>query len=77
MKVNSKFWLGILIASISLFYWFQIRPTKIKKECLQKVREESVVRYDMSDYPDVEERSKLQNEYGERNYQTCLIERGL
>lgn len=77
MKIDAKLLFGILIASVSLFYWFQIRPTKIKKDCLQKAKEESVIRYGMSDYPDVEERNKLQNEYWERNYQTCLIERGL
>lgn len=55
----------IIVLILGWFYWFQIRPAQIRKECLNIVRQES------------KESEKYSRAQATVRYRTCLIDRGM
>ena len=76
--MNPRLTIPVVILLIAaLFYWFHIRPTNIKRKCLENMREKAVLLYNWERYPDTAERDRLQNQFINDNYRNCLIDEGL
>lgn len=74
MKQTSRIILIISIVVLvilgSVFYWFQIRPTQIRKECALNAKDPDL----SSDYAKYVEGK---NFFDQKVYDRCLLEHGL
>ena len=73
---NSKIWIAtiviIVLILVGIFYWFQLRPTKIRKECSRIVnnREGFIPGKFAAEYTG-------KTYFDEEGYRKCLLEHGL
>jgi len=68
---------GILALLGFAFYWFELRPSNIRKKCSLYAVEKSVIAYPYKDEQDTTKRTELQETLEAKLYQGCLAERGL
>ena len=67
--------IGLILGG--LFYWYEVRSSNIRKECLSEAMEQSVVVYPFSNEPNTAKRAELQEILEEKLYKGCLSEKGL
>ncbi len=60
--------LGILLVLVGMFYWFQLRPSSARKDCLVKVDQLRKERTDPKNF--------VTNEEANNFYRRCFIEKG-
>ncbi|MFH1822511.1 MAG: hypothetical protein ABH830_02305 [Patescibacteria group bacterium] len=72
-KIKKYWWVIIIFLILSgAFYWFQWRPTQIRKECFKVKQETREVYSPLRSVSD-----EKMEEYAETNYQDCLRKHGL
>ena len=82
MKNKSLVIVGLLIV-VSLFYWFELRPANIRKDCAREALESSVQRYTYYQHentihvPNTAKRAELQEKAEAVMYQNCINGAGL
>jgi hypothetical protein len=68
-KLLVIFLFGVCILIIGWFYWFQWRPSEIRKNCLSQAKEYAQKRR--------AEGKDLSNALGNSLYRLCLVEQGM
>jgi uncharacterized membrane protein len=67
LKLMSVFLILVLICL--WFYWFQYRPTQIRKDCWEKTTESIKER--------IAEKGEVSSDSVSNSYSTCLVSKGL
>ena len=82
MLNKSNSWV-LLVILLFLFWWFQQRPSEIRKTCAEAALEESVRLYppypnENTEYePNTAKRTVLQQNLQEKEYRNCIAKNGL
>lgn len=69
MKNKVLIGLGIVFILSFIFYWYELRPSNIKKNCSGEARENAIEKYNYD--------GKYNKEDFEHYYSRCLKEKGL
>lgn len=75
--ITKRLLVFVIIILIFLFYWFALRPGNIRSKCLKNARVEAVSTITSDREPNGYEREKLQEQYMNQSYESCLHEKGL
>ena len=78
-QILKKYWWVIVIVLVigGAFYWFQLRPSQIRKECFWKV-ENPTASTDSGFVPgSIAKKYIGENYFDEKAYTRCLLEHGL
>lgn len=67
-----------LIATLGIaFYWYELRPTNIRKKCSKDASESSVISTQNYEVLDALKREEKQNELMKDFYSNCIKSKGL
>jgi len=71
--------LVVVIVLVSLFSWYEVRPSYVRNKCLTEARKNAVLDTNQSQYykDNLIERTKLQDQLMEKSYLNCIREHGL
>lgn len=77
---SKYFWVFVFVVLVFAFYWFQIRPTNMRRDCDAIAQVESVDKthfLPMIEYDNKVKRDQLQQKFYSDFYKDCLHSKGL